>query len=294
MKDFCQFLLKAGVKIDSSINLKDVKILKQNVKLWRKKYSKNAKKEKIATRAKDYKLLITPEQVEMYFNSDVAKSALAVLEKLEAETYVISRTEYCSLKDHIHVIILFGNACRSGVPAGLLMSQYLEAVTDSDGNVKMSVADHKTDYIFGDAPIVLRKDHFDILTAFANKAIPQNTPKEPYVFLSHAGKKMTGGDVSKRLHLSWSRSKIWNEKTLPKSLTVNIVRKSISTGIRETNADAIQSVCDTMCHSQKTSAEHYWMRQRESNIQKGTNAIRNYFFGESSTQVSKIFVFYLI
>ena len=154
LKDFCEFLLKSGVKVDSSINLKDVKILKQNVKLWRKKYSKNAKKEKIATRAKDYELLITPEQVEMYFNSDVAKSALAVLEKLEDETYVISRTEYCSLRDHIYVIILFGNACRSGVPAGLLMSQYSEAMTDSDGNVKMSVADHKTDYIFGDAPIV--------------------------------------------------------------------------------------------------------------------------------------------
>ena len=77
LKDFCHFLLKSGTET-WDLNLEDVKKTKNNIKMWRKNYSKKAKKEKAVTRKDDYKMLITANQVNQYIeghNACLAKSA---------------------------------------------------------------------------------------------------------------------------------------------------------------------------------------------------------------------------
>ena len=116
----------------------------------------------------------------------------------------------------------------------MLISEVAAAEETSDGNYLIEVADHKTDYIFGPAQIVLTPKDFGMLKDYIEKARPQVSPSVPNVFLSYSGNKMTGGDVSKRLHVLWKRSNIFEGKTLPKNLCVNTVRKSANIGIRET------------------------------------------------------------
>ena len=96
-----------------------------------------------------------------------------------------------------------------------------------------------------------------MLLTFINKARSQLKTTSNYVFLSYYGKPIEGGDVSKRLFHRWSQAGIFEGKTIPKNLTVNILRKSASTGIRENNPEKVQQTCDTMCHTANTAAEHY-------------------------------------
>ena len=116
-----------------------------------------------------------------------------------------------------------------------------------------------------------------MLITFINKARSQLTTKSSYVFLSYFGKPIEGGDVTKRFFRRWSKAGIFEGKTIPKNLTVNILRKSASTGIRENDPSHVQQTCDTMCHSATTVAEHYWPRQKELAVSSGSQAIRNYF-----------------
>ena len=45
-------------------NKKNLKAAKQNIKLWRKRYTKEAKRVRIQSRKKDYQMIVTPDQVQ--------------------------------------------------------------------------------------------------------------------------------------------------------------------------------------------------------------------------------------
>ena len=274
--DFIKYLMKSDIEIEG-LEIKNLKVAKGNIKLWRKNYSRRAKKDTMKSRQDDYKMLVTADQVSSYLHSEDSKRAASIVQRLETdENYGLSMTNYCCIRDHLYIMILLSTACRSGVPAKMKVGKALDAIF-SDGMYTIEVDDHKTDYAYGSASIVLDKNEYRMLLTFINKARSQLKTTSNYVFLSYYGKPIEGGDVSKRLFRRWSQAGIFEGKTIPKNLTVNILRKSASTGIRENNPEKVQQTCDTMCHSAHTAAEHYWPRQKELSVSSGSQAIRNYF-----------------
>jgi len=97
-----------------------------------------------------------------------------------------------------------------------------------------------------------------MLATFVSRARAQVSPSNNTVLLSWTGRPLASGDVSKRLHCLWKMAGIFEVRQIPKNLSVNIARKSASTGIREHHKESIQAVCDTMTHSEKTQRGHYW------------------------------------
>jgi len=122
-------------------------------------------------------------------------------------------------------------------------------------------------------------EDFDMLKTFVELARPQVIPKESNVFLSYRGNSQTGGDISGRLNTLLKKSGVREDEELPKNWSVNIIRKLASTLVREDySAREVQAVCDTMCHSEATSKEHYWTRRREKSVATGTETLKSIFF----------------
>ena len=197
LSDFCKYLKKH----DNGVNLSDVKITKSNIKTWMKKYKRPAGRENVKSRKKDHKMAITPEQVQQYMNSETATQAVATAKKLQTiADFGMAQAEYCALRTHILILCLFGNACRSGVLAGMLMTEYTAAYQKPSGIWCIEVDEHKTDYKFGPVEILLPESDFQLLNTYVTYARPSINPQdESNVFLSYSGRSLTGGDLSKSL-----------------------------------------------------------------------------------------------
>jgi len=279
LKDFSKFLKAKKVEF---VNLDYVNTAIQNIKMWRKNFSKKAKVKTFQERQNDYKMLVTPDQIKRYIASEQSLSAKRLFDLLSKNpAYGLSNYEYCILRDHLFVLIVFSNGCRSGVIVNMTLTEYSKAryFPEKKGYL-IEVEEHKTNADFGAAPVFLNECDFQLLCCFVNNARSQLFQPDDEIFLSWNGKKLSPGDVSKRLHILWQRAGNFEGRDVPKNLCVNITRKSASTGIRELYKEDIQAVCDTMAHSEKTQQIHYWPRQRELSVLQGTSALRGYFFSE--------------
>ena len=110
--DFCGFILIEEIEIpDFSYDV----ILREKIKvdLWRKSYGEKDKALAWIREEKDYEMLITPEQVNQYSNSENAQMATTLFEKLMVENISVNQTEYCYLRDHLYSVIHFGNGVES-------------------------------------------------------------------------------------------------------------------------------------------------------------------------------------
>jgi len=81
------------------------------------------------------------------------------------------------------------------------------------------------------------------------------------------------------LNTLFKKAGVREDEELPKNWSVNIIRKSASILVREDySAREVQAVCDTMCHSEATSKEHYRTRRREKSVATGTETLKSIFF----------------
>ena len=104
-----------------------------------------------------------------------------------------------------------------------------------------------------------------------------NKTNTDYVFTSLNGNKMTSGDISGRLHSLWEKAGIFENRAVPKKLCTNIIRKSESTLVRQTDKQKSQVVADSMLHSLNTAEQHYARRNIEIAAAKGGQTIRSVF-----------------
>ena len=289
--DFCTFLLTEKCSVEG-VSFDDILTVKLRVQMWWKSYSSKEKGQRHVRNAQDFEMLVTPEQVQIYEKSMHATTAKNLFAELKIANRSISQQEYCCMRDDLYTIIHFGHGHRSGVSANLLMSEYLKAkvistvATDGSELKEISVWNHKTFNTYGPAKISLRPDEFLWLKTFIDVARSQiNSAKVENVFLSWSGNAMKSGDVSKRLHTLWCNAGIFEDHAIPKNLSCNIIRKSTSTGLRESNTGCYQEAADLMAHSLKTAEGHYYLCEQEKSAARAGGVIRKYFY-ESSTTVT--------
>ena len=102
---------------------------------------------------------------------------------------------------------------------------------------------------FAAVNLQLDKKDFEQLQLFVYGPRKRRQVASNAVFICWSGKKVSGGDVSKRLHLTWERAGNFVNKNITKNLTATLIRKSASTGLRETNSDCLSEAADAMTHS---------------------------------------------
>ena len=106
--------------------------------------------------AENYKMLVTPNQVRKYENSEHAQKARDLFKRYQGKNNIIvPRYEYCCMRDHIFTIIHFGNANRSGVSVNMTVAEFKEAQKMDSGMRGIDVKEHKTKREYGAAKVTL-------------------------------------------------------------------------------------------------------------------------------------------
>ena len=97
---------------------------------------------------------VTAEQVQMYEDSKLANDSKNLFSKFEGDPSTkLTRTFYCSTRDHLYSVIHFATSHRSGVTANMTMSEYAKA-KKSGNDLRIKVWDHKTVDYYGPAAVV--------------------------------------------------------------------------------------------------------------------------------------------
>ena len=203
-----------------------------------------------------------------------AMLAKELSQQLSLTKIAVTQTEYCCVHDHmyshVYSIIHFGTGHRS---ANLLLSEFRKA-TFVNGSYDICVWNHKTVKTYGPAVIILTPLHYAWLKTFVENIRSQLICKACWT-----GAKQKSGDVSKRVHALWCEAGIFDNISLPKYISCNIIRKSTSTGLREHKKGHYQETADLMGHSMKTAEKHYYMRQKVKTLAKASEVIISHFYG---------------
>ena len=286
LKDFCQFLLAEDITVDG-VETHQIRNASHKLEQWRRNYRSKDKLRKHVRAAEDLEMIVTPDQVSTYEKSENAILAKVLFREFEdSSSRKLSLADYCCVRDHLYTILLFANGHRSGVIANMTMEEFGKAKVVGDV-VEINVWRHKTVDTYGPAKVTLLPQHFSWLNIYVLYLRSQLTVQCSNVFLSWTGNAISPGDVSKRLHLLWTRAGIFDGRIIPKNLSVNIVRKSASTGLRENNSEHVKAAADSMMHSKKTADEHYALINMQTSVAEGSKALRSHFYRDVSESPKK-------
>ena len=123
---------------------------------------------------------------------------------------------------------------RSGATANMTTPEFQAAKLQKNGKMLIEPWDHETVVQFAAVNLQLYQKDFEQLQLFVYGPRKRRQVASNAVFKCWSGKKVSGGDVSKCLHLTWERAGNFVHKNITKNLTATIIRKSAITGLRET------------------------------------------------------------
>jgi len=108
---------------------------------------------------------------------------------------------------------------------------------------------------------------------------PKVEPKCTEVFTSWIGKTLQSSHPSKKLHSLWKASGIFEGKEIPKNLTINHIKKSVSTPARAEGNKFTKEIATIVVHSEKTANIHYDIFEQDHASTIGAQQIQSLFRG---------------
>ena len=167
--NFCEFLLvddiEANVDHDTILQ---IKLLMHN---WKSNYNKRSRARYWERQEEDYGMLVTPDQVSHYLKGSSSELAIKLFEIFEINSRSVTQTEYCSMHDHLLVLIHFSNGHRSGVSANMTENEFLQCKR-IDGLYQIRVRNHKNFHVSGPAVVSLQPKAFNWLQIYFSKICP--------------------------------------------------------------------------------------------------------------------------
>ena len=153
----------------------------------------------------------------------------------------INQNDFVGFCDHIFTKIHFSCAHRSGLTANITMAKFKQRELGDDSMIRLNVKDHKTIDTYGSAPLILYQLEVEWISMFINNVRSKiSSVNNNYVFNSWNGDKMISGDISGQLHSLWEKAGVFENRFVTKKLSPNIIRKSPSTLVRQTDKEKSQ------------------------------------------------------
>ena len=112
LKDFCRFIV-AEEKTTLEITTNKLVALIHKLEQWSKSYKKDAKERFWERAEEDFEMLVTPDQLATYEQSDHARSAVKLFGQFSSPYFQhqITMKEYCTMRDYLLTKIHFGTGC---------------------------------------------------------------------------------------------------------------------------------------------------------------------------------------
>ena len=284
LENFFDFILCDDIEVTG---IEKCKIAPMVLKLsnWKKSFKKDIKERQWEKEMEDFELLVTPEQVLKYEESEHATKAKNLFSAYDCGLEEkLTQSSYCCMRDHLFIVVHFGCGHRSGVSSKATIEEF-NTMKKIDGMYLLYVKKHKTAYKFGPATVSFNDTEYRWLRTYVQKLRPLTKPQSNSLFLSWSGKQMDSGQISNRINALWKKGGVFDNSP-HKNICCNIIRKSISTGIREIGTGKYQEVAHLMTHSLKTSEIHYVIRQKQKSAAIGASVIRSHFRGTAEAPSS--------
>jgi site-specific recombinase XerD len=204
--------------------------------------------------------LITPDKVSQFERSELALTAVKCLGELTEESASqLTMSDFVCVRDYLMTEIVLTNACRSGVIANMMFEEFLNARKVSDTYV-VSVAKHKTAFMYGPAKLVLSECLFNWLTLFVNimrnQVLKFAKAKETYLFLSWNGEGLESGQVTRAIQSAWKKAGLGD-------ITCTLMRKSAVSSVYSECPNERDKLADLMCHTTHTASKSYRLVHRQ-------------------------------
>ena len=277
---FLSFAITENIEINS-YTLDDYTSMKLRLFNWRKIYNKEIKEQKWIDDDNQMEVLITPEQVALFEQGELARTAVKLFGKVaEDPEYLTSLSEYTNMRDYLMAGIGLANAHRSGVAANMKFEEFQKAKYDHDSdNFLISVKKHKTLRDHGPAVVCLASQKFNFLTLFVTNVLPLFSRNSLNVFVSCNGNNLASGAVSRQINSIWKRSGVYGENIPPKrNISSTIIRKSATTLVHDKfTEESQQPVADLLAHNLSTAKKYYRLKDRLKQAITGTRVISQVF-----------------
>ena len=158
----------------------------------------------------------------------------------------------------------------------MTIEEFEKAQLQDDETWIIRVTNHKTFASHGPAMVVLVPWLYESLETFVKYVRPKTHPECANVFVSWCGKSMESGAISRQIHSLFVKAGALPEDA-PKNMSCNIIRKSVSTEIRNKNAGNLKESADLMAHALATQEKHYVLQNKAKSAKIGGASIRNVF-----------------
>ena len=198
---------------------------------WLKSHNKAAKERFLERSMEDSEMLLTPDQVDVYKDSHVARSSIlhfASFQNRNSST-ILTPKIYCSMRDYLFVELALTNACRPGSLVNMLMSEYEKVKFEEDGTAVICVKKHKTASTHGHVGVFFKPIVYQYLCIYLNSVRPKllQGVDSLYVFLTCSSQQMQPETVSKQINKRFVDAEIYGDGMLPpKNMTLSCIRKS--------------------------------------------------------------------
>lgn len=265
----------------------DFTAMKLRLHNWRKSYNKSVDKQTWENMENKISSLVTPEQVQLFENGELARSAIKIFgATVDDDCFVPSMLEYTTTRDYLMTKIALLNAHRSGVSANMVVKEFNNhEINEAEGNVIIRVRHHKTFRKHGYAHICIPIQTFNFMKIFM-KLRERISCSCDNVFVTWRGKPMTSGGVSKQINSIWKRSGVYGDNPPPKkNIGTTVIRKSVTSLVHEHHVDEALPVADLLAHSLTTAGKHYRRKKMEKQATIAVKTIQKVFHGnnENST-----------
>jgi UDP-2,3-diacylglucosamine pyrophosphatase LpxH len=235
--------------------------MKQTVTRWIASERNEAMRRNLQKSDHDIQKLITPHELSQLNSSEPALMAVKLLGLMSADNRrFLTQHEFTTVRDYILNRIILGNANRSGVIANMTVQQAQNARL-IDGQFVVSVDDHKTDFLYGPAKVVLDATENSWLQIFVTVIHPKvmafSKANSPYVFVSWNGKQMTSGQVTHCLQ------SLWKKAGLRVDVTCTLFGKTAVSTMHQEHPELKGNLADLMLHREATANKSYKLVQRE-------------------------------
>ena len=288
--DFAKYLIATEENLED-LSLDKINAVMRSLEMWRKGYVMKAGRENQKRRKNEQQNLISQADVQKY-DGENAVNARQIFKRLEENVYTeVNMSDYVCIRDHHLVLCSFSTSNRSGVNANMTMNEFTAAKLNKKGDrIQIDVEANKTYIKYGDAEVNVTLEVYYWLKLFKMARSRLPVIVDDYVFLSWSGKKMQAGAVSDKLNTQFINAGVISCEAEYR-LTTNLIRKSTVSALMEQNCPHTKEVSLAMMHSEKTQKMHYWLSEKEKNVDVGSKVIYNHYFPRgvvsSETQVSE-------
>ena len=252
---FCDFwLIKSPQRLD--VGSETIRKVKDTVKRWATSYRKECGKRKWQRMEEELAEMITPENVNKFERSKVARDAVSTLGLMSgAHNVNLTQQNYTTVRDFLLIECSINNASRSGCLANMKVSEFSRA-RQQDGSYVVAVHEHKTAHVHGPAQIVLSSTLYGWMKVYMQEVrtqiptAPSNTAKE-YVFLTWNGESMSSGQISNAMN------SVWRKAGQSGNVSATGIRKAAVSIVHTTKDKLAGNLADMMAHDITTARKHY-------------------------------------